>query len=105
MAARDGIVEDDEVGRGRGGIENPAAKRTLLSMNKAALLDELEQLTSRERLELAYGLLDSVLHDATAPPLSDTQRQELRARLAHHRAHPDEAGVTLDDIRRKLIAG
>ncbi len=74
-------------------------------MNKAALFDELEQLTSRERLELAYGLLDSVLHDATAPPLSDAQRQELRARLAHHRANPDEAGVTLDDIRRKLIAG
>jgi putative addiction module component (TIGR02574 family) len=73
-------------------------------MTKAALLKELEQLTSQERLELAYGLLDSVLHDATAPPLSDAQRQELRNRLAHHRASPDEAGVTLDDIRRRLIA-
>lgn len=48
-----------------------------------------------ERLELAYGLLDSVLHDAAAPELSDAQRDELRARLAHHRAHPDEPGVTL----------
>ena len=73
-------------------------------MTKAALLKELEQLTSQERLELAYGLLDSVLHDASAPPLSDAQRQELRNRLAHHRANPDEAGVTLDDIRRRLIA-
>ena len=36
--------------------------------------------------------------------LSDAQRDELRARLAHHRAHPDEPGVTLDDIRRKLIS-
>jgi hypothetical protein len=43
-------------------------------MNKPALLQELEQLTSRERLELAYGLLDSVLHDATAPALSDARR-------------------------------
>ena len=74
-------------------------------MNKAVLLDELEQLDPRERLELAYGLLDSVLHDAAAPPLSDTQRRELRARLAHHRAHPGEPGVPLDDIRRKLAAG
>ena len=73
-------------------------------MTKAALLKELEQLSSRERLELAYGLLDSVLHDDAAPPLSDGQRRELRNRLAHHRANPDEVGVTLDDIRRKLIA-
>jgi putative addiction module component (TIGR02574 family) len=74
-------------------------------MNKAALLDELQQLTSHERLELAYGLLDSVLHDAAAPAPSEAQRRELSARLAHHRAHPDEPGVTLDEIRRKLIAG
>jgi putative addiction module component (TIGR02574 family) len=72
-------------------------------MNKAVLLKELEQLDPRERLELAYGLLDSVLHDSAAPPVSDAQRDELRARLAHHRAHPEEPGVTLDDIRRKLI--
>jgi hypothetical protein len=38
-----------------------------------------------------------------APDLSDAQRQELRERLAHHRANPDEPGVSLDDIRRKLI--
>jgi putative addiction module component (TIGR02574 family) len=71
-------------------------------MTKDALLKELEQLSSRERLELAYGLLDSVLHDSAAPALSDAQRDELRDRLAHHRAHPDEPGVTLDDIRRRL---
>jgi putative addiction module component (TIGR02574 family) len=74
-------------------------------MNKPALLEELEQLSSRERLELAYGLLDSVLHDATAPALSDAQRAELRARLAHHRAHAEEPVATLDDIRRRLTGG
>jgi putative addiction module component (TIGR02574 family) len=73
-------------------------------MTKAALLEELEQLSAHERLELAHGLLDSVLYGAAAPELSDAQRDELRARLAHHRAHPDEPGVTLDDIRRKLTS-
>lgn len=72
-------------------------------MNKAVLLEELEHLDPRERLEVAYGLLDSVLHDQAAPPLTDAQRGELRERLAHHRAHPDEPGVTLAEIRRKLI--
>ena len=72
-------------------------------MNKTALLEELEHLDPRERLEVAYGLLDSVLHDQSAPPVTDAQREELRARLAHHRAHPGEPGVTLAEIRRKLI--
>ncbi len=71
-------------------------------MTKTGLLKELEQLSSRERLELAYGLLDSVLHDAEAPPISDAQRRELTERLAHHRTHPEERGVTLDEIRGQL---
>ena len=72
-------------------------------MTKAALLDELEQLSPRERLELAYGLLDSVLHDESAPALSDAQRHELRERLAHQRSEPGESGVTLEAIRRRLL--
>lgn len=36
-------------------------------------------------------------------PLSDAQQAELGKRLAHHRAYPDEAGFTLDEIRRKLM--
>jgi putative addiction module component (TIGR02574 family) len=74
-------------------------------MDKTALLGELEHLDARERLEVAYGLLDSVLHDQSAPPVTEEQRSELRARLAHHRAHPDEPGVTLAEIRRKLLGG
>jgi hypothetical protein len=58
-------------------------------MTKAALLKELEQLSSL---------------DAETPPLSNAQRRELYDRLAHHRTHRDEPGVTLDDIRRKLTS-
>jgi putative addiction module component (TIGR02574 family) len=72
-------------------------------MTNAALLDELARLTSRERLELAYSLLDSVLHEQAVPPISDAQKHELRERLAHHRAHPNDSVVTLEDIRRKLV--
>jgi len=36
---------------------------------------------------------------------SDAQRAELRARLARHRAHPEEPVVTLVDIRRRLTGG
>jgi hypothetical protein len=46
-----------------------------MAMNKALLFAELMQLTPHERLELAYGLLESVLHDARAPALSDAQRR------------------------------
>ncbi len=44
------------------------------------------------------------LPDEDVPPVTEAQRRELRARLAHHRAHPDEAGATLEEIRRKLLA-
>ena len=73
-------------------------------MTKAALLDELGRLSSRERLELAYSLLDSVLHEQSAPPLGEAHRRELQERLAYHRAHPNEPGVTLEEIRRKLTS-
>ena len=37
------------------------------------------------------------------PPISEAQRAELRARLAHHRAHPDAPGVTLQDLKASLL--
>ena len=36
------------------------------------------------------------------PPVTSAQRRELHARLKQHRLQPDEPGVTLDEIRRKL---
>lgn len=73
----------------------------LTTMNKA-LIDQLATLSSDERLELAYGLLDSVIEERDASALTDSQRQELRDRLAYHRTHPDEPTMTLAEIRKSL---
>lgn len=72
-------------------------------MTRTALLKQIAELSIQERLELAYGLLDSVLHDSAAPALSESQRDELMRRLDEHRRHPEAAGTTLDEIRRKLV--
>lgn len=44
------------------------------------------------------------LGDASARLITDAQRAELRARLAHHRAHPEEPGMTLTQLKTKLIS-
>jgi putative addiction module component (TIGR02574 family) len=66
------------------------------------LYDEITKLDAATRLQLAQDLLDSVASEAFAPPVTDEQRAELRTRLAHHRAHPDEETVSLADIKAKL---
>ncbi|MDB5487829.1 MAG: putative addiction module component, family [Reyranella sp.] len=62
---------------------------------------ELEKLGADERLRLAYDLLDSVAQTEVSRPISEAQRQELRRRLAHYQTNPDEAVMTLSDIRRE----
>ncbi len=62
---------------------------------------ELEKLDTGERLRLAYDLLDSVAEAEVASPITDAQRRELRRRLADYRANPEEAVMTLADIRRE----
>lgn len=69
-------------------------------MNKV-LMAELEKLDTDERLRLAYDLLDSVAQTEIARPITEAQRRELRRRLADYRANPDEAVMTLADIRRE----
>lgn len=67
----------------------------------SALYDEIVKLDAATRLQLAQDLLDSVASETFAPPLTPEQRVELRVRLAHHLAHPDEPTVTLDKIKTK----
>jgi putative addiction module component (TIGR02574 family) len=66
------------------------------------LYDEIIKLDAATRFQLAQDLLDSVASEAFSPPLTDDQRNELRARLAHHRANPGEETVTLADIKVRL---
>lgn len=71
---------------------------------KSNLYDEIVKLDAATRLQLAQDLLDSVASEAFSPPVTDEQRIELRARLAHYHAHPEEATVSLADIKAKLGA-
>ena len=63
--------------------------------------DEIVKLDAATRLQLAQDLLDSVASETFSPPVTDEQRVELRARLAHHRAHPEEATASLAEIKAK----
>jgi putative addiction module component (TIGR02574 family) len=68
---------------------------------RAQIADELTQLSPAEKRELGEALIASA--EASAPAISDAQRAELRARLAHHRAHPDASGVTFQVLKGKLL--
>lgn len=68
----------------------------------STLYDEISKLDAATRFQLAQDLLDSVASETFAAPLTEEQRTEVRARLAHHRLHPDEPSVTLAEIKAKL---
>ena len=63
------------------------------------IYEEIVKLDAATRLQLAQYLLDSVASEKFSPPVTDEQRVELQARLAHHRAHPEETTVSLADIK------
>lgn len=67
------------------------------------IAEELIQLSPAEKRELGEALIASADTAADAPVLSDAQRAELRARLAHHRANPDEPGVTFQELKARLL--
>ena len=68
----------------------------------ARLNQELEQLSAAEKRALGEALIDSAESEASAPLITDAQRAELRARLTYHRAHPDELGVTFEQLKATL---
>lgn len=68
------------------------------------LQQALETLSIADKRALGEALIDSAESEAFAPLITDAQRVELRARLAHHRAHPDEPGMTLAQLKAKLIS-
>ena len=68
----------------------------------AHISQELQHLTAAEKHSLGQALIGSADSEANSPLISDVQRAELRARLAHHRANPDEPGVTFSQLKAKL---
>lgn len=67
------------------------------------LQQALEHLSIADKRALGEALIDSAQSEALAPLITDAQRTELRARLAYHRAHPEEPGMTLAQLKTKLI--
>ena len=70
----------------------------------AQIFQELENLSSAEKRSLGEALIVSADSEASAPLLTEAQRAELRSRLAHHRAHPDEPGLDFAQMKARLVA-
>lgn len=68
----------------------------------ALISQELQHLTAAEKHALGQALIGSADSEANSPLVTGAQRAELRARLAHHRANPDEPGVTFSQLKAKL---
>jgi putative addiction module component (TIGR02574 family) len=74
-------------------------------MTKEQLLGEATSLSTRDRLELAIELWDSVESIAELPPLREQQVAELDSRLDAYIADPSAtlaADEALDQIEREL---
>jgi putative addiction module component (TIGR02574 family) len=74
-------------------------------MTKEQLLGEANSLSSRDRLELAIELWDSVESDGEFPPLSKEKTVELDRRFDAYLADPSAtlpADQALDQLEREL---
>ena len=69
---------------------------------QAPMSAELAQLPAIERLQLAQDLIASVTSEQEGFVPSAAHRQAAKERLAHWLAHPDEATLTLGQIRASL---
>jgi len=75
---------------------------SLYPMN-AHINQELQSLSIAEKRSLGEALIASAESEASAPLITEAQRLELRSRLAHHRANPDETGVEFSQLKANLI--
>ncbi len=65
------------------------------------LLEEILELSVPERIQLVQDIWDSIAEVPESLELDDEQKQELRARLADYRAHP-ETGISWEDLKEKI---
>jgi putative addiction module component (TIGR02574 family) len=68
------------------------------------LHEESEHLSIAEKRSLGEALIVSAESEASAPLITEAQHTELLSRLSHHRANPDEPGVTFSQLKAKLLA-
>lgn len=78
-------------------------RATLIDMD-THLYEELEHLSVAEKRSLGEALIVSAESEASAALITEAQRTELRSRLTHHRANPDEPGVSFAQLKTKLLS-
>lgn len=71
---------------------------------KTRIYEDLQQLSAAEKRSLGEALIDCADSEASLPPLSDAQRLELLSRLAHHRANPQESGLSFEQLRISILS-
>jgi putative addiction module component (TIGR02574 family) len=66
--------------------------------------DELEQLPLSERLQLVEDLWEGIAAELETPPLPESLRAEMDARLAAYLADPSTS-LSLEEAQRRMKAG
>lgn len=69
----------------------------------ASIFQELQELSAAEKQLLGEALIMSANSDIAATPVTQAQYAELRARLAEHRANPQEAGVSFEQLKTTIL--
>ena len=69
----------------------------------ARIAQELQHLSAAEKHALGEALIGSAYSEASASLITDAQRAQLRARLALHRANPNEPGLTFSQLKAQLL--
>ncbi|WP_219725980.1 addiction module protein [Janthinobacterium sp. ROICE36] len=69
----------------------------------ANVYQELQHLSIAEKRSLGEALIVSADSEASAPLVPESQRSELRSRLAYHRANSDEVGVAFSQLRANIL--
>lgn len=63
----------------------------------------INQLSRDERIALVQEIWDSIAAESPSPLLTDSQRSELRRRVADDDAHPDDV-VPWEQVKAKTLA-
>ncbi len=65
------------------------------------ILETILELSVSERIQLVQDIWDSIAQVPQSLELDEEQKEELRSRLAHYRAHPED-GISWDQLKQKI---